>query len=116
MLWIIYFCFFCVVYLNYYLTVGLNGTIDFFDLVFTIVALAGLFLFGIKKRFISSSFWKGYFVVYIIWDLANTFFGQKITLETLQGLLLIAPIYLGLYLYAFKFLVKIDKKNKPLST
>jgi len=79
-------------------------------LIISIPSLVGFFLYAYKKSLFTAKFWRFYFIIYIFWDL---YFNLMILPgvesnyswpETFIGFLLISPMWIALYLYAFKFL------------
>ena len=68
--WKIYFWFFVAILVVGYGTEGFRGIWDIIDLLISMGALVGFFLYAYKKRFLNSGFWKIYFPLYIIWDFA----------------------------------------------
>ena len=115
--WKIYFWFFIVILLLGYATEGLGGTWNFIDLLISAGALAGFFLYAYKKSFLNSAFWKVYFFLFIIWDFTYNFVieprvsGTNFDPIILIGFLFVIPIYIALYLYAFRFF----KENESAS-
>ena len=111
--WKIYFCILTLLLLTTYFSLfkskGLYSiyTLDF---LISIMSLVGLFCFAFKKKWLQVSFWKVYFFVYIVWDFSfNLLIAPRIEanysiVDSLIGLVIIIPLYIGLYLYAFKFL------------
>lgn len=110
MFWKIYFWFFIVILVLGYSTEGIGGIWGIIDLLISIVALAGLFLYAYKKSFLNSAFWKAYLPLFIIWDFTyNLIIEPSVSGTTFEpialvGFLFLVPIYIALYLYAFRFL------------
>ncbi len=110
MLWKIYFWVFIVILILGYFSEGFIGIWDAVDLVITSGALAGLFLYGYKKKLFNASFWKAYFPIFIVWDFSYNLVieprarGVNFEIISLIGFLFVIPIYIALYLYAFKFM------------
>ena len=69
-----------------------------------------MFLYGYKKKLFVPIFWKAYFLVFIVWDISYNLIiepkskGEAFEAIALVGFLFVIPIYIALYLYAFKFL------------
>lgn len=109
MFWKIYFWFFIVILVLGYSTEGVGGIWGIIDLLLSIGALAGLFLYAYKKSFFNSAFWKAYLPLFIIWDFTYNLIiepkvsGTNFELVALAGFLFSIPIYIALYLYAFRF-------------
>lgn len=109
MIWKIYFWFFVIILISGYTIEGINEGWDVLDLLISSFALMGFFLYAYKKRFLSARFWKSYFLIYIIWDFTYNFLilpkiEGKFEPFNLVGLVFVIPVYIALYLYAFKFL------------
>jgi hypothetical protein len=83
-----------------------------FDILISFMSLVGLFCFAYKKKWLRASFWKVYFYIFLVWDLSfnliiGPYMGSDYSLiSALIGLGISVPLYIGLYLYAFKFLEK----------
>jgi len=90
---------------------------DILDLIFSSTALAGVFAYGYKKKFLSAKFWKYWLVAIILWDVIynviltsylglaqqiNTENGVSSLVETLLAWILIIPEYIALYLLVFR--------------
>jgi hypothetical protein len=107
--WKIYFWFIFAILILSYISEGISGTWGIIDLVMSSGALAGLFLYGYKKKLFAPIFWKTYFVVFIVWDISYNLIiepksrGEAFETITLLGFLFVIPIYIALYLYAFKY-------------
>lgn len=110
MFWKIYFWFFCVIVVLGYSTEGFGGIWGVVDLLISVGSLVGLFLYAYKKKLFNATFWKAYLPIFIVWDfsynllIAPKISGEKFEATTWIGFLFGIPIYIALYLYAFKFL------------
>ena len=80
------------------------------DLIISIPSLAGFFLFAYKKILLTAKFWQTYLIIYVFWDcFFNLILGPRIDpnfswVNSFIGFVLIFPMWIALYLYAFKFL------------
>jgi hypothetical protein len=93
-------------------THGEMSPIHILDFLISIMASVGLFCFAYKKRCLNSNFWKIYICVFILWDLPFNIFIEHFYTSVLGCILyasLNIPLYIGLYLYAFKFFASIEK-------
>jgi hypothetical protein len=108
--WQVYFWLIAAIIVLSYVSKGPIGTWKFVDLAMSSGSLAALFLYAYRKKLFAPLFWKVYFVVFIVWDLSYNLIiepkakGEAFQATTLLGFLFIAPIYVALYLYAFKYL------------
>ena len=90
--------------------IALSGSINALsavDLIVSLPSLAALYGLGFKKRLFSKFYWKLYFWFFVAWHfilnywaLSNNFFAA----ENLVPNLAILIVYIGLYIYAFRFL------------
>lgn len=90
--------------------IALSGNINALsavDLIVSLPSLVALYGLGFKKRFFAKFYWKLYFWFFVAWHfilnywaLSNSFF----TAENLVPTLAILIVYIGLYIYAFRFL------------
>ena len=105
--WRIYFFLVTVIHLHFYSYILLhpdqssfNPGLIYIDIAITTVALFGLFLYAAEKKFLGPIFWRLFFFVYISWDIALRLTHEPLILEfVIHGLILLAPLYLALYLY-----------------
>ena len=86
-----------------FLNPGGMPTIFYLDIPFTIMASLGLFLLAAQKAMLKPVFWKSYFYIYIAWDLFLTVAQKQfMPILVIQRLLFLLPLYIALYLYAFR--------------
>jgi hypothetical protein len=110
MFWKIYFWVFIIILALAYISEGIGGFWGFADLLISSGALAGLFLYGYKKRLFNTIFWKVFFLFYVVWDFSYNLIiepqsrGGDFHVIALLGFLFVVPIYIALYLYAFRFM------------
>lgn len=112
MFWKIYFWFIVVILFLGNITDldSFGGIWDFVDLIVSIGGLMGLFLYAYKKRLFNAVFWKIYLPVCVIWDLCFNIViypstsGQPFEPIEFIGFFFLIPVYISIYLYAFKFL------------
>ncbi len=96
---------------------GFNVDWKSLDLVITVGSLIALFLYAYKKRLFVASFWKAYFVIYVIWDfyynlqIRPQWLGHELTADTWIGFLPVIPVMVAFYLYAFRFMKKAPDKT-----
>ena len=89
-------------YSNYY-SLGRIPLILCIDIPLTIMALLGLFFLASQKAFLKPTFWKAYFFIYIAWDIFMTVIPRQIIpIHVIQRLIFLLPLYIALYLYAFR--------------
>jgi hypothetical protein len=89
-------------YSNYY-TLGRVPIIFYIDILLTIMAVLGLFLLVAQKAFLKPVFWKAYFFIYIAWDIFMTVIQKQIIMiYVIQRVIFLLPLYIALYLYAFR--------------
>ena len=89
-------------YSNYY-SLGRIPLILCIDIPLTIMALLGLFLLAAQKAFLKPIFWKAYFFIYIAWDIFMTVIPRQIIpMHVIQRVIFLLPLYIALYLYAFR--------------
>ena len=89
-----------------------NPYFELFDQIFSVLSLVGLLLFVFRIKAFSAIFWKICFFVLIIAELSYDIYLNPIVVGTslldiaalFIAFSLIFPLYLALYLYAFKFL------------
>ncbi len=113
MIWKIYFWFISFfLFLSYIKIFSEYGFAALFvtDLIISVPAIVGLFLYAYKKILFTARFWKTYFAIDIMWDFYLNLYllphieGKKLGVEEVGGFLFILPIWIALYMYAFKFL------------
>ena len=67
------------------------------------MAALGLFLLAAQKAFLKPIFWKAYFFIYIAWDIYMTVIQKQIIpIYLIQRVIFLLPLYIALYLYAFR--------------
>ena len=77
--------------------------ISYIDTTLTIIASLGLFLLAFQKAFLKPIFWKAYFFISLAWDTFLTVIqGQIIPIFVIQRVIFLLPLYIALYLYAFR--------------
>ena len=112
--WKIYFWFFVTLLVVGYGTEGFSGIWDIIDLLISMGALVGFFLYAYQKRFLNATFWKIYFPLHIIWDFSFNLIidprvsGNAFDAMVFIGFLFIIPVYIAIYLYAFRFFKEND--------
>ncbi|MFE8699540.1 hypothetical protein ACFYKX_02760 [Cytobacillus sp. FJAT-54145] len=80
------------------------------DFIISVITWFGLFGYVTDLNFFSPFFWKIVFVIGLLWDILFTIFflheyeeEEELPLPfRFFGLLIIAPLYYGLFMYAFK--------------
>lgn len=121
MFWKIYFWILLVLLLVGYIEMAFGkalSAIYFIDLAISIPSLVGFFLFAYKKIFLTAKFWQPYIIVYILWDLFfNLVLEPRIDndyswITAFIGFVVIFPMWIALYLYAFRFLKGAQSQNK----
>lgn len=121
MFWKIYFWILLVLLLLGYMGMAFGKALSmiyFFDLIISIPSLAGFFLFAYKKIFLTAKFWQPYFIIYVLWDcFFNLILGPRIDndfswVTAFIGFVIIFPMWIALYLYAFRFLKGAQPQNK----
>jgi len=89
--------------------------LDLVDLGISIAGTAGLFGYAYRRHIGSRSFWRAWLPIEVVWDLAIVLFLAPIGmaqqypnaepstfLEDAIGILVLTPLYLALYFYAFR--------------
>jgi len=79
------------------------------DLIVSLPSLAALYGLGFKKKLFANFYWKPYFYFFVAWHFILNYWLLSNNLISLDGLattLAIAVVYIGLYIYAFKFLTR----------
>ncbi len=110
MFWKVYFWFLSFVFLVSY---SINfGYLKFWpyqiDLLVSVPSLVGFFLFAYRKHFLSLHFWQKYVPLYCMWDiyfnmkLLPAIEGRILGVAEVFGFLIIFPLWIALFLYAFK--------------
>jgi uncharacterized RDD family membrane protein YckC len=110
MFWKIYFWFLAVVLVLACFTEDITDAWNILGLLIFLLALVGLFLHAYKKKLFNANFWKMFFPIYIVWNLAyDILIEPKISGENIElipyllAFMILFPLYVALYLYAFKF-------------
>ncbi len=112
MFWEIYFWFYCVILILGYILTKSFSAVYIVDLIISFPAFVGFFLYAYRKRWLDVRFWKVYVPIYFLWDICFNLMilpkieGRNPGLDTVVGSALIFPMWIALYLYAFKFLAK----------
>jgi hypothetical protein len=100
-------------YSNYY-SLGRIPIIFYIDIPLTIMAALGLFLLAAQKAFLKPIIWKAYFFIYIGWDIFMTLIQKPIIgIYVMQRVIFLLPLYIALYLYAFRTTRKGNKCMLP---
>jgi len=106
--WKVYFYLFAIIIIIYYSTEGLNDIDEIGDLVFSIPSLIAVFLYAYKKRLFGARFWKIYFLIFVTYEVYRNvepiIGGEEVAADWWIGFIIFIPLYVALYLYAFKFL------------
>ena len=114
MFWKIYFVFLVAISFPAYLQQGFPRTWEITDLLISIIATVGLFGYAWKKQFFNRLFWKIFFFLFIGWSVFYEFFLPKLPqydkllekipfiLYIITFLILLGPLFVALYLYAFQ--------------
>jgi len=107
--WKLYFWLFCVSMFVYYIDTGLTTVGESIDLAVSIPSLIALFLYAYEKRLFSAGYWKLYCLLFLIWELYHNIsaiswdgFTAETALDLLFGFMFFTPLYISLYLYAFR--------------
>lgn len=117
--WKIYFWILLILLLIAYsaILMAMPSVWDFIDPIFSLIALAGVFAYGYKKKLFSANFWRIWLLVIISWDLTynillTDYLGvaqqlrsiteEETFYEELFSWVLIIPEYIALYLLGFK--------------
>ncbi len=113
--WKIYFLLFTFIVASGYMTVPIGNTTAYFyfDILFSILGLVGLWCYVYGKSFLCPGLWRLFFCFFIFWDAINIiygpfysgkeFIGQKEQLYTkLVSAAITAPTYFALFLYSFR--------------
>ena len=118
MAWKIYFWIFFIILLAGYTQIfsGTPSVWDALDLMFSAIAVTGLFAYAYKEQIINPKFWSIWFVVIIVWDLLynlilTKYLGVAQQLEPnanisniaiIVGFLFLIPEYYALYYLAYR--------------
>ena len=101
-----YFFVFILLHIQMYsknYNLGGLSIISYVDIPLTIMASLGLFLLAAQKAFLKPIFWKAYFFTYIAWDIFLTVIQKPIIpIYVIQRVIFLLPLYIALYLYAFR--------------
>lgn len=112
MFWKIYVWFIFLIFFLGYMTTKPFSAVNVMDLIISLPSLIGFFLYAYRKKWLNVKFWKVYVCIYFLWDICfNLVLMPKIEsrgpdFSTLAGFALIFPMWVALYLYAFKFLIE----------
>ncbi len=89
-----------------------SEALDYFDYLFWLIALIGVFGYCYGKRILTKKFWQIFLPFIIIWDLFIAFYEIDLEPELQEPILLsiviiiyfviLLPEYIGLYLYSYK--------------
>ncbi len=111
MFWKVYFWVITILIIVGYASEGFSSYWDIIDLPVLICAFVGLFSYAYKKKIFNKIFWKSFLPIYIIWDLTYNLvlspgYSEEPTeiIYILIGFIIIVPLYIALYKYAFLFL------------
>lgn len=85
--------------------------IKIIDVIFCIINATGLFAYTYKKNIFKPVFWKIFFPVLLIWHVYLNVFVMPVTMPgnttvlewIMIDLLIHAPLYIAIFLYAFKY-------------
>lgn len=112
MFWKIYFWVLVVLLTAGFISDDVTGLWDIVDVPMSLFSLVGLFSYAYKKYIFNKIFWKIFLPIVGIWDLVyNIVLSTEQVEEPIEYvflfialLLIIAPLYVALYRYAFLFL------------
>ena len=105
-LWIIYIGIIGTNTVMSILSGGYNTKLSKFDLIFSLVSLFGLIFYVVEYRFLSQDFWKLFFVLWVLWEIAYTLFVfRKREYTSVSNIIIIylilSPTIYAVYRYAF---------------
>lgn len=90
------------------------------DIIISTFAFTGLLSYAYKKRIFGAKFWKLYFFTYLIWDLIYSFIisssasDDLFDITVLIAFIIICPLYVALYRYAFIFFEGKGDNHEPV--
>ncbi len=85
----------------------LNGMKDFLDIALMLISIMGLFGLSFNKKIFFKKFWQLYFITLVTWDIFYHFSASYFQTygfnygEIVFMLILLIPLYLGLFIYGF---------------
>ncbi len=92
-----------------YVKIGFRNIFNFIDLIISSISWLGLFCFAYQLKLFTPIFWKDVLLAIVIWDIYYNIWvlpksEEFNKAELVASLIMLLPLYYGLYLYAFKFL------------
>lgn len=94
---------------------GFKTSFEIFDFIFSVITWIGLFGYVTNNQILTPLLWKCVFVIGLLWDFVFGFkkFNEevihddgpqaiKIVIFGLTSIFFVGPLYLGLFIYAFK--------------
>ena len=109
MFWKIYFWLIVILTAIGVLITRFSHPVYIVDFIMISPTLTGFFLYAYKKKWLDVRFWKAFFPICFFWDIYSVLIvspsveGSPSTLESSFSLIFVLPIWIALYLYAFKF-------------
>lgn len=106
--WKAYLFLFAFIYgLGFIMVLSKLNMLYIIDLIVSLPSMAALYGLGFKKKLFANFYWKPYFYFFVAWHFILNYWllsNSLISLESLVPTLVIVIVYIGLYIYAFKFL------------
>jgi len=109
--WKIYLIFFIlIVVYSYSKEFNYLGLVNLIDFIVSLPSLAALYGIAFKKELFKKFYWKYYFYFFVVWYTLINLFIPLINKQVnyvyadMLGTIVTVPLYIALYIYAFKFL------------
>lgn len=97
------FVFVCIGVFGYILEFNNLKWIHFIDLIISIPSLFGLCALAFDKKIFNKTFWKAYFVGFLIWHIIiNLILDQNNLINGLTAEIIFVPLFIALFFYAYK--------------
>lgn len=105
--WRFYFFLMLFLFIKFSVPCDIQNGASLIDTAMIIPSLVALFGFAFDRKFLSKSLWRLYFVVLVTWDfyyhfvIASNLHELMPSIEMGFFMILLFPLYLGIFCYAF---------------
>ena len=104
-IWTLYFLFILYVFFKLNFPLAWKNPVQLLDTMILLPSLVALFGYIYRRRFLDVTLWRIYFCILVTWDFYHHFIVVRVWEGALQEivffLILLSPLYLANFMYAF---------------
>ena len=104
-IWTLYFVFILYVFFKLNFPLDCGNPVQLLDTMILLPSLVALYGYAYRKRFLDAALWRIYFCILVTWDFYHHFIVVRAWEGALQEivffLILLTPLYLANFMYAF---------------